>query len=278
MRKRKTKGDNLQFVIALLIFLPFFVVNNIGVVFIAFIICVASFFIYWFITRNKRKEDHLNARASIIRRPIVNAQPKKAITPDNRSPVSNTLEWSRELISSLEWKQFEVLCAEYFKEKGYITEVTKQGADGGIDVLLFKESYSTTKPFGIVQCKAWNSYRVGVKPVRELYGVMAAEKAPLAIFMTSGSYTKEAVEFSAGKHLKLLSGHSLLQLIQALPEDNQNTLLRKITAGDYTTPSCPSCGVKMTKRTSKKGKNIGNNFWGCINYPKCRNTLRFKAS
>ena len=276
MRKRKSKDNGLEFIIAVLIFLPFLMIKNIGIVSIILVICLSSFFLYWFLTRNKRKENNLNARAAITRRPILNAHPRNTVTSFDKPIISIPKQWNRELISSLEWKQFEILCAEYFKEKGYRTEVTKLGADGGIDVLLFKESYSATKPFGIVQCKAWNSYKVGVKPVRELYGVMAAEKAPLAIFMTSGSYTKEAEEFSSGKHLKLLSGHSLLKLIQALPEDNQNSLLRKITTGDYTTPSCPSCGVKMTKRTSKKGKNIGNKFWGCINYPKCRNTLHCK--
>ena len=35
-------------------------------------------------------------------------------------------------------------------------------------------------------------------------------------------------------------------------------------------PSCPKCGGEMVKRVSKKGKNSGNEFWGCKNFPKCR--------
>jgi len=38
------------------------------------------------------------------------------------------------------------------------------------------------------------------------------------------------------------------------------------TAGDYTTPTCASCGVKMIVRTPKAG---GKAFWGCVNYPRC---------
>jgi len=35
-------------------------------------------------------------------------------------------------------------------------------------------------------------------------------------------------------------------------------------------PMCPKCGVPMVKRTSTKRQNKGASFWGCINYPKCR--------
>lgn len=33
---------------------------------------------------------------------------------------------------------------------------------------------------------------------------------------------------------------------------------------------CPKCGSDMVKRVAKKGKNAGNTFYGCSNFPKCR--------
>lgn len=33
---------------------------------------------------------------------------------------------------------------------------------------------------------------------------------------------------------------------------------------------CPRCGAELVVRTAKKGKNIGNMFYGCSNFPKCR--------
>lgn len=33
---------------------------------------------------------------------------------------------------------------------------------------------------------------------------------------------------------------------------------------------CPRCGGKLLLRTAKKGDNVGNHFYGCSNYPKCR--------
>ncbi len=37
-----------------------------------------------------------------------------------------------------------------------------------------------------------------------------------------------------------------------------------------TTKSCPKCGAEMILRKARKGANVGNQFWGCSTYPKCR--------
>ncbi len=36
---------------------------------------------------------------------------------------------------------------------------------------------------------------------------------------------------------------------------------------------CPRCNAKMILRTARKGKNRGKKFYGCTNYPKCKNTI-----
>ena len=33
--------------------------------------------------------------------------------------------------------------------------------------------------------------------------------------------------------------------------------------------NCPKCGQKLVLRVAKKGKNVGNQFYGCSAYPKC---------
>ena len=38
-------------------------------------------------------------------------------------------------------------------------------------------------------------------------------------------------------------------------------------------PVCNKCGSSMVLRKAKKGKNIGNGFWGCSNFPKCREVV-----
>jgi len=36
--------------------------------------------------------------------------------------------------------------------------------------------------------------------------------------------------------------------------------------------SCPRCGSPMVRRTARRGRNAGNQFWGCSRYPQCKGT------
>ena len=37
---------------------------------------------------------------------------------------------------------------------------------------------------------------------------------------------------------------------------------------------CPKCGAPMVMRKAKKGGHVGEKFWGCSNFPKCRFVLK----
>lgn len=37
-----------------------------------------------------------------------------------------------------------------------------------------------------------------------------------------------------------------------------------------TVPFCPKCGVSMVLQTASQGVNKGKQFFGCVNYPRCR--------
>ena len=38
--------------------------------------------------------------------------------------------------------------------------------------------------------------------------------------------------------------------------------------------TCPKCGVgHLVERKATRGKNMGNIFYGCSNYPKCKNIV-----
>lgn len=190
-------------------------------------------------------------------------------TGDPTAATKTFDHWTVDALRELEWKRFELLCAKYYEAVGFKSETIRCGADGGIDVKLFK--FDPNKPLAIVQCKAWNSGPVGVKEVRELLGVMAHEKVGRGIFITTGSYTKEASAFGKENPIQLLDGAGFILKIRELAPDRQNALLQFAFDGDYKTPSCASCGIKMTKRDSKRGA-----FWGCVNYPRCKNTFALK--
>jgi hypothetical protein len=176
--------------------------------------------------------------------------------------------WSVEALQQLEWKRFETVCVEFLKALGFQAKETKTGADGGVDIVLHRAGMA--RPMAIAQCKAWRNRPVGVKPVRELLGVMAAGKIEHGIFLTTSSYTAEAWSFAKSQNLELVDGAKLISFIRQLDADAQDMLLQSAFTGDYSTPTCPQCDVKMTLRTNRKGNQSGSQFWGCPNFPRCR--------
>lgn len=193
--------------------------------------------------------------------------------PEPVTSIAKPTAWSIELLHDLEWKRFEDVCQQFYALKGIKSETTQLGADGGIDIRLYQDD--SGKPTSIVQCKAWGRY-VGVKPIRELLGVMAHEKIEKAFFMASSRFTDEAKAFAKTNRITLIDGEMLVAMIKRLPDAQQQELLVFATEGDFTTPTCPSCGIKMRLRTS--GTNGKPDFWGCQNYPRCRQTIGARAA
>ena len=179
--------------------------------------------------------------------------------------------WSLTLLRELEWKRFEEVSAELLRLLGFRAEMLAQGPDGDIDIKLF--TVDGTKPSAIVQCKSWITCQVGIKPLRELLGVMAHEKVSEGIFLATGSFTNEATEFAKANRIDAVNGQRYLEMIQTLSEVAQRQLLQTATKGDYRTPSCPSCGTKLVRRTAARGE-----FWGCSTFPRCRYTLNSSSN
>ncbi len=175
----------------------------------------------------------------------------------------------RSALEDMSWQEFEQLVGEFFRRKGFaVAETGGGGADGGVDLIvtLGKDRY-------LVQCKQWKARQVGVSTVRELYGVMAAQGAAGGFVVTSGVFTDEARRFAEGREIEIITGDQLLQEIRATQAPAAAT---KITPSGATAssskvaPACPDCGAGMVLRTARKGSNVGNSFWGCSTYPKCR--------
>ena len=101
-------------------------------------------------------------------------------------------------------------------------------------------------------------------------GSMTDKKVVRGIFATTSTFTADVVEFGKNNRIQLLDRAGLLDLIRKRTGEQQEELLRVATEGEFWVPTCVSCGIKMTRRTPKRG---GNAFWGCVNFPGCKNTL-----
>lgn len=171
--------------------------------------------------------------------------------------------WSLEALKLLEWKRFELLCVGYYEAMGFAVKTVPHGPDGGIDATLYKAGLDT--PVAVVQCKAW-SKPVKVEQVRALAGVMHEHKVRRGVFWSLSGYVGRPVQESAERAgIQLLDGVAIIERIRALDQYKQATLLAQVFKGDFRTPTCAACGVKLVEREGKGGP-----FWGCTNYPRCR--------
>jgi restriction system protein len=179
-------------------------------------------------------------------------------------------------VAGLSWQKFELLIGELYRRQGYEVEVcAADGSDGGVDITLRRGGQTT-----LVQCKHWKVYRVGVAAVRELFGVLTAEKADQAVLVTSGRFTPDAVAFAAGKPIHLKDGEALRAEIEASKDSVEGDLLQPerwssaFSAGAVIVdPICPNCRSKMVVR---KARRDGKAFWGCSTYPACRGIRNFR--
>jgi restriction system protein len=97
---------------------------------------------------------------------------------------------------------------------------------------------------------------------------MHLEKVSRGIYNTTSGFNAAAVSAARENNIQLIDGYQLVNLIERLPVEIQDKLVKNVTVGDYTTPTCVQCGIKMVRR-----KSNDKEFWGCKNFPKCRRTL-----
>lgn len=191
-------------------------------------------------------------------------------------------------VSRMSWQQFELLVGEAFRSQGYkVAELGGAGPDGGVDLVLSKDGARY-----LVQCKQWRAFKVGVSVVRELFGVMAAQKAAGGFLVTSGRLTEEAKAFAEGKNITLIDGDRLGKFLRSGQKGQVPTAVDRgsvVDDGQAATrtgagtanargvadhvPSCPRCSQPMARRVARQGARSGQAFWGCSDYPRCRGTL-----
>lgn len=185
---------------------------------------------------------------------------------------------SGDALRNISWRDFELLVGEAFCMRGFsVTETGGGGADGGIDLELWKDG-----EIFLVQCKQWRALQVSVNIVREQLGVMAARGASGGFVVTSGTFTAAATDFVRGQNIELVDGKALAAMIEkarvarpaTAPLREPSSLESPRPSRSAGDPSCPCCGGKMVKRIARKGANASNAFWGCTAFPQCRGLRR----
>lgn len=103
---------------------------------------------------------------------------------------------SPERIHELDSRRFEELVAELLHRDGLHVQLTPATRDGGRDILAFHDT-PVGKHLYLVECKRQALDRpVGVAVVRQLYGLVAQERATAGLVVATSRFSREALTFA----------------------------------------------------------------------------------
>jgi len=113
-------------------------------------------------------------------------------------------------IRRLSWRSLEDLVGEAYRLNGYaVMGNSGPGPDGGVDLIARKGGETV-----LVQCKQWKARQIGVRTVREMFGLLNAERANEVHIVSSGYFTEDARNFARHKPIRLIDGPMLVQLVK----------------------------------------------------------------
>lgn len=97
----------------------------------------------------------------------------------------------------LEWRKFEILISEVFRNQGYDTELGEGRNDGGIDIKLFKKD-DIDQLVTLVQVKKYKPDNpIELQAVSSLSAHVNQQKANRGLFVTTSRYLPVAERFAA---------------------------------------------------------------------------------
>lgn len=202
-------------------------------------------------------------------KPTVDTRPQFAL--EVKAPTLVDWELTAELLQIMEWRRFELLVQRYFTATGLKAKTHLVGADGGVDLYLYRGR--STRPLSYVQCRSWAQRMVDGRHVRELFAQMAENRVPEGMIITTGTFTPDAEVFARQNRITLVACGELIARFNRLPHMVRARILTDVTAGDFTTPSCPRCNAKLVVReTTAEGGQV----WNCHRFPQCRYTMTLR--
>lgn len=149
-------------------------------------------------------------------------------------------------LTHVSWQELESLLAKHYRAQGYEVEHCGTGRggsrfDGGIDLRMRRAS-----EYVLVQAKHWNARQVPHNAVHELLGLMVNEGATGAVLVTSGEFTRAAVE-AATRH-----GH-----VQLIEGEYLRTMLGEWTRAYPTSSPAIDPDARSRRRAMSVSRNVG---------------------
>jgi ribosomal protein L37AE/L43A len=84
------------------------------------------------------------------------------------------------------------------------------------------------------------------------------------------------VVFSDKDYARLTESINQIKLKRGIITDLKHRKhVKEVVTSKASSNQCPRCGSEIVLRETKRGENIGKQFWGCSTFPKCRAVRQF---
>lgn len=125
---------------------------------------------------------------------------------------SKIAEELRTSLEAMNPDEFEEFVAHLLRELGYrdVRNVGGRG-DEGIDIIAKFPLAELVEEDIAVQCKHYREKSVGPRHIREFVGALQNSRIGKGIFITTGSFTREAVNAAKQAALTLVDGEMLVE-------------------------------------------------------------------
>lgn len=154
---------------------------------------------------------------------------------------------------------FFASCKNFGQRQSYTNKINRKH----VDFLLCDPK--TAKPMVGIELDD-KSHNQQKRQERDLFVEQVFGKANLPLERFSVQHSYNTSELNS----KLQKASGLNEDVIKAPPDN------KIAESEQSNPVCPKCSGEMVLRTAQSGKNKGKQFWGCLNFPKCRAILPYE--
>lgn len=166
--------------------------------------------------------------------------PEADSTPEDEPTAERISELTRDYIlqtfeTDLKGHPFAQFCGWVLEALGYTAQVSRPGADQGIDIVATEDPLGVKRPLLKVQCKS-GSGAIGSPEVQALNGTLAENE--LGLFVAIGGFTGQARQAASGMpKMRLLGPDDFVDLVldhyADLPDEAKEALrLRRVWVPD----------------------------------------------
>lgn len=193
--------------------------------------------------------------------------PAPELTLDLRNPIELTLG----LLRQLEWSRLQELVLGWYQACGIEAQLASPASAGGVRIFLYRTD--SHRPAAYVVCTPAVDASVATRLAHELVASMEADGVGEGVFITAGRIGPAVVGAAGAARVEWIDGARFVEAFGALRVEDRDRILRGVTRGDFTTPTCPRCQAKMVLE-----RRDGKPVWACSQFPRCQQRIPVRAA